>query len=78
MNLLSDLPKECNVNMVNSGVSEDFNLKQLREEKFYQFFCNLLKEIELAYCLGPCLNPDQITKLECKIKQNVNLLKKYE
>jgi hypothetical protein len=48
MNLLSDLPKESDVNMVNSGVSEDFNLKQLREEKFYQYFCNLLKEIELA------------------------------
>jgi hypothetical protein len=75
MNLLSNLPKECNINVVNLGLNQDFKIKIKESDKFYQFICNLLKEIELAYCLGPCLNPDQITKLECQFKQNVNLLK---
>lgn len=75
MKLLSNLPEKYNINMVNNGLSKDFGSKPKELDKLYQLICNLLKEIELAYCLGPCLNLDQINKLECQFNQNVNLLK---
>ncbi len=75
MNLLSNLPERHNFDMVNKGLSKGFELQPLESDKFYQFICNLLKEVELAYCLGPCLSQDQINYLKRQFRQNVNTLK---